>query len=438
MQRIRKLSNDLKLFTVSREALIPKSDKPEPRRRPSYRTEHDSVAFPSSSSRPKTRTKSQEKPVPVPSLNHKQTRSEGMYWDRDASGTSPVASPYRYALGPHAKGPLPSPSATVPVKKPHHRCPYSPSKYFTVSHSTSNVPFPAETRTPATNDRNPASPADAHMSTSHSTHSIPAWPPEGPATVKRHQRTPKSSVDSLYRSQTDMKDFRAPATTASPRYPGHSRTASAPHSRDAQTLPRPRGQQVTEAARDAYPDPEPKALFSDEVSSISSRSSYRTASSTREPKTSLQVREFSTSRSVHVESGSVRRAASHRAQIVYPSYVSTALPPVPTPPRHTSTRRGDQAAPRRTAPARQTDKFYTSRSTSRASQEQRIEVSYITMREVAQMEGKKTHKDLSRELARWDRVDANAVPAPGPSSGGTRPLVVKKRSAMFGAREPRW
>ena len=317
-----------------------------------------------------------------------------------------------------------------------------------MSQSTPHVPFPTQPGTPTTNDRSPASPDDAEMSTSHSTQSqqgTPSWPPEGPATVKRQKRTPKSSIDSLYRSQTDMKDFRAATTAASPRDVGHShsRTASAPASGDADGPPHLREQQQQRTST----GPALKALFGDADSVISSRVSYQTTSSAIDPKTSLQVRELSTSRSVNVQPAKgIRRAASHKAQIVYPSYVTGALPPlpdqapVPQPqiPKPISTRdrtpRRDQTAPQSNATKGRDESYYTMPH-ARAKQDQQIEVSYITLREIAQMEEKKTSEDFAREFAQLDKVDRDAAPASSLSHGGTRPLAVKKRPAMSGVRE---
>ncbi|PIL30536.1 hypothetical protein GSI_07236 [Ganoderma sinense ZZ0214-1] len=517
MQRIRKISNDL------RDAFLPKSGKPELRPRPSYRItqpiqtidskktanrslgyndstavttgssreawaererrERDvrrqamkpaheqringsSVAFPSSSSHSKPRTKAQEKPVPVPlpSLNHKQAAAAGTSWDLNAGGSPPAMSPYRYALDPQTK-PLPSPPGTLPARKPHKRPPYSPSRFFTASQSTPDVSrLPPETGIPTTRERTPASPDDTQGQSG-----TPSWPPEGPAAVKRQQRTPKSSIDSLYRSQT-MKDLRTAAMTDGPRDVGHghSRTASTPTTRDAQTLPRRREQQAPLAVRDPRLRPAPEASIPDDVSepSVYSQSSYRTnGSSAVEPKKSLQVRELPTSRSVHVQSNlNVRRAASRKAQIVYPSYVTTPLPPlpvsasVPAPQPQVAALarrlgREPPAAPRVNPPpptattTKGEDESHdrSPSATKSRKQKQRIEIEYISMRQIAEMESEKVSQNLNRELAEWDRVNAttpNVVPAaPGPepskSYGGTRPLVVKKRPAFLGLGLPR-
>ncbi|KAM5542602.1 hypothetical protein V8D89_003563 [Ganoderma adspersum] len=478
MQRFRKISNGFK------EALLPKSREPELRPSPSHReaqptqttdsrktanrslgyndsaavttgslretrTERErrerdkhrqamkpareqgpdanSVAFPSSSSRSKAPTKAQEKPVPVPSLNHKQ-----------AAGQDPRTKP------------LPPPPGTLPARKPHRRPPYSPSRHFAMSQSTPDVTLPFQTRSPTTNGCTPASPDSADLSTPHSIQSqsgVPLWPPEGPANVRRQKRTPKSSIDSLHRSQT-MKDLCAPATTPKDAGHGHSRTASAPTTGDAQTLPRRREQQVTQAAPKPYPKPEPKEPFSDDVSetSIYSQSSYRTTgSSAREPKTSLQVRELPTSRSVHVQQpGTVRRAASHKAQIVYPSYVTSPLPPLPVPapvpgPAPQREAEATPSTPRFVSPKGREGVSTNHPGSGSSMKGQRMEVEYFTMRQKAQMEDEETSMDLRRELAEWDRdgVNAEVVPAPASSSGATRPLVVKKRSEIFGVRTSR-
>ena len=486
-------SNHHMLLTISREALLPKSREPELRPSPSYRgaqhtqtpdsmktanhslryndsaavttgslretrTERErrerdtrrqamksareqgpdanSVAFPSSSSRSKARTKAQEKPVPVPSLNHKQAAGEGAYQDLTAT------SLYRHALDPRTK-PLPPPPGTLPARKPHRRPPYSPSRHFAASHSTPDISLLAQTGSPTTNSRTPVSPDRADLSTSHSSQSqsgVPLWPPEGPANVKRQKRTPKNSLESLHRSQT-MKELRAPATTNSPKDagPGHSRTASAPTTGDGQTLPRRREQQATPVAPKPRPKPAPKAPFSDDVSEVSmySQSSYRTTgSSAIEPKTSLQVRELPTSRSVRVhESSTVRRAASHKAQIVYPSYVLDPLPPLPVSAPAPQRQAETTPSTSRSVPQKRTEESDTNHPGSSENGE-RMEVEYFTMRQKAQMEDEETSMDLRRELDEWDKdgFSANVVPAPAPSSGATRPLIVKKRSEMFAIR----
>ncbi|TBU29013.1 hypothetical protein BD311DRAFT_788063 [Dichomitus squalens] len=469
MQRIRKLSIDLK------EALVPKTDKTQPHRRPSYRggqpvqigdirktanhslasldrdamasgdlretraaveqwrqdsfkeatrldreqrAHANSVALPSSSSRSKPRTKAEEKPVPVPSIDPRTDWCHSEHWLPGNHSDGEVCTPYGIspAVLP-ANRPLPP--APVPVKKLRRRCPPAPSRHFVLTHSTPAVPSRAKTGSSSINNREPALQVDAEVSTSHSTQSQggePSWPPNGPATIKRQQRARGSSFDSLSRSQSDRRGVRTTATTSDA---VHARSSSEPQMGHGADTPSRRGQRMTDTVLKTLPDPKTATGKAHPSTSL-----HNPASSSARLKAALPVQELSTARSVHVESTGLGRAKSHKATVVHPS--PEPAPPLPSPRPPTDIWR-DAPRPSRSTGAEK--KTYGHRD-ALSKRHKEPEVYYITMRQVAEKENKRTQKKLTDELAKWAPIP-EVVPEASFATNGTRPLAVKKRSAMF-------
>ena len=370
----------------------------------------NSLVFPSSA-HSMLRAKARERPVPVPALDPKAAESQSKPWLPDNHSGRSLSTPY--GISPKVEpSNRPLPPAEDPVKRSRRRCPPAPSRHYVLTHST-----------PAVSSRAPATQVDAEVSTSKSTQSQrdePSWPPDGPATVKRQQHTPKSSIDSLYRSQSDRRTPQATRPAA------HARTSSEPQMGADPSLQSPQGKSVADTVRKTSRDVRPSPSDAE-----SSRSPHNPTSTSARLKAALPVQELSTARSVRVDANGLARAKSYKATVVYPS--PDPAPP-PLPPKRPPTDIW-QDAPRPLAKSPTEHKTHGHReSPSRRRKEKEPEVYVITMRQVAEKENRRTQKTLDDEFAKWGPVP-NVAPEAGNVGSRTRPLVVRKRSAMLTREE---